>query len=409
MMEKPRAVVGLVAATVRHERARTVLAVLGVALAVLATTLLGSVGYGVVETGQEKFDSSGRDLWVTGGPVRIAPGGLGGFQSQLVDAHGVAGNITAREDVQTAVPLSFQTVYAGTDPDDVETYLAVGVPGAGGSSVQVTEGQGFTRGGAVHYAGGTYSGNFTHEAMVDPRTRASLNASVNGTLYVGGTVLGAADHPYEVVGITPTFSRFLGAPTVVVPLSELQTMTGAARADRATMITVDLVDSADPAAVATELEAEYPSLQVRTNQEQLQSVVAQRALVVVAGGALVVLAVLGGLALTVNLLSLHVYQQRRTLAAVRATGISARTLVGIVAGQGVVIGAFGGLLGVALTPPAATALNAVAYRVVGFEGLVQTPEWALIAGAGIALVIGTLSAAAAGWRVARSDPLAALR
>jgi len=148
---------------------------------------------------------------------------------------------------------------------------------------------------------------------------------------------------------------------------------------------------------------------VRTNQEQLQSVVAQRAMVVLAGGALVVLAVLGGAALTLNLLSLHVYQQRRTLAAVRATGVSARTLVGIVAGQGVIIGALGGVLGVALTPPLAAALNTVAYEIVGFEGLVRVPSWALLAGAALALGIGTLSAAVSGWRVARADPLDALR
>jgi len=409
MIRKFRAVCGLALATVRHERTRTVLAVLGVALAVLATTLLGSVGYGVVETGQEKFDASGRDLWITGGPVRITPGGLGGFESQLVGAHGVAANISARERVRSAVPLAFQTVYAGTDPDDVETYLAVGVPGAGGSSVQVTEGRGFARGGGVHYAGGTYEGNFTHEALVDPRTRTALNASVNDTLYVGGTVLGASDHPYEVVGVTPTFSRFLGAPTVVVPLAELQSLSGTASADRASMITVNLVDGADSAAVAAELEEEYPQLDVRTNQEQLRSVVAQRAMVVLAGGALVVLAVLGGAALTLNLLSLHVYQQRRTLAAVRATGVSARTLVGIVAGQGVIIGALGGVLGVALTPPLAAALNVLAYEIVGFEGLVRVPSWALLTGAALALVIGTLSAAVSGWRVARADPLDALR
>ncbi len=409
MIAKFRAVAGLALATVRHDRARTVLAVLGVALAVLATTLLGSVGYGVVETGQEKFDASGRDLWVTGGPVRIAPGGVGGFESQLVDAHGVATEINEREDVRTAVPLAFQTVYAGTDPRELETYLAVGVPGAGGRNVQVVEGRGFSRGGGVHYAGGNYTGNFTHEALVDPRTKTALNASVNDTLYVGGTTLGAREHPYEVVGVTPTFSRFLGAPTIVVPLSELQTLTGAASADRASMITVNLEDGADPETVAAALEETYPELDVRTNQEQLQSVVAQRALVVLAGGALVVLAVLGGAALTLNLLSLHVYQQRRTLAAVRATGVSARTLVGIVAGQGVIIGALGGLVGVALTPPLARVLNALAYQVVGFEGLVRVPPWALLAGGALALVIGTLSAAVSGWRVARADPLAALR
>jgi len=55
-----RAVLGIAMAQLRHERGRTLLAIVAVALAVLATTILASVGYGVVETGQEKFDTSGR-------------------------------------------------------------------------------------------------------------------------------------------------------------------------------------------------------------------------------------------------------------------------------------------------------------------------------------------------------------
>jgi len=61
----------------RSDRMRTALAVIGVALAVLSVTLLTGVGAGVIATGEETFEESDRDLWVSGGPIEVAPGSVG--------------------------------------------------------------------------------------------------------------------------------------------------------------------------------------------------------------------------------------------------------------------------------------------------------------------------------------------
>ncbi|MFC4551333.1 MULTISPECIES: hypothetical protein [Halorussus] len=53
-------------------------------------------------------------------------------------------------------------------------------------------------------------------------------------------------------------------------------------------------------------------------------------------------------------------------------------------------------------PPFVFGLNVVAEHVVGFEGLVQLQARALLLGAAIVLVIGTLSAVVAGWRTAKT-------
>lgn len=55
VLVKTRAAVGLAVAQLRHYRVRTVLAVVAIALAVLAMTVLASVGIGVMETGTERF------------------------------------------------------------------------------------------------------------------------------------------------------------------------------------------------------------------------------------------------------------------------------------------------------------------------------------------------------------------
>jgi putative ABC transport system permease protein len=225
---------------------------------------------------------------------------------------------------------------------------------------------------------------------------------------MGGTLSSARANEFTVVGISNTFSRFLGTPTVTMPLSELQTVTGATETDAATFITISLEEGADPATVQTELQSQYPEFTVRTNQQQLEAVLQNQALVLAGAATLVVLAFIAGLALTTNLLGLVVYQQRSTLAALQAVGLSQMTVVTLIAGQGLLLGIGGGLLGVGLTFPAAEVLNRVGEALVGFEGLVQVPGEILVVGFGIATVVGTLSASVVAWRISRLDTLEAL-
>jgi putative ABC transport system permease protein len=147
---------------------------------------------------------------------------------------------------------------------------------------------------------------------------------------------------------------------------------------------------------------------VRTNSEQLEAVLANRVLVLAAGGVLVALAVLSGIALTVNLLALLVVQEQAALAALRAVGLSRTTIAGLVAAQGLCYGVAGAVVGVLLTYPASLGLNAVARALVGFEGLVQVTPRVLAAGAAIAVVAGLASALVAGYRASGVRPLDAL-
>ncbi|MDL0119417.1 ABC transporter permease [Halobacterium salinarum] len=396
---------GLGLARLRSDRLRTIFAITGVTLAVLSTTLLGSLGVGVVDTGQQKFDAANRDLWVSGGPTRIAPGTVGGFESGIVDAHQFRRDVGQWRSVNTAAPLLFQTVYAGTESGDLQTVIAVGASGSAGFTIQ--QGTGFTPD-AAFYNDGAYNGTRSGELLVGTELQHDLNASIGNTLHVGGTVVDARQTTYNITGVSGTFSQFLGTPTIGVPLAELQSMTGAQYTDRASLITVDVKDSASVTAVADRLREQYPEYTVRTNSEQLQAIVADRVLVLAAGGVLVVLAVLSGLALTINLLSLLVAQELPALAALRALGLSRTVISTIVAAQGIYYGVAGAIAGVTLTYPAAAALNLLARSLVGFDGLVQVTPRVLTAGALIAVATGVLSAFVAGWRASGVRPLDAL-
>lgn len=405
LITKLRAGVGLAGAQLRHDRTRTLLAVLGIAFAVLSATLLASIGFGVIQTGEEKFEAADRDLWISGGPVRIAPGTIGGFEPGIYDVHAVQENITRLEGVRNAAPLLFQTVYIGSSPDDLDTQVAVGVSGGGGS-VSVSDGRFFDR--SEHYADGAYDGDRTEEIVIDPQTAAQYGLSVGDEVHIGGTVSEARRTTYTVVGVSETFTSFLGAPTVTMPLAELQSMTGNAHADQASMITVTLESDADVASVVERIESMYPNYDVRTNREQLEAVLAKQAVIIASGVSLVVTALVAGLALTVNLLTLLIYQQRHAIAAVRALGVGRGVITSMVASQALLLGAMGGVLGLLLTPPLVAVVDHVAVMVVGFEGLARTPYEVYVGGVVTAVGIGSLSAVVAAVRVAGLDPLGVL-
>jgi len=400
-----RATVAIILAELSRNRLRTTLAVAGIVLAVLATTLLVGVGAGVLETGEQQFDQADRDLWVSSGAVGISAAS-GGFENTLYDAHVVGNEMNEIEGVRSAVPIGFQSIYVSDDGDEFSTSIGTGVTGSGGA-VSISEGEAFPSS-AGHYNDSRYDGPMSNEVLIDTATAEQFDVGVGDTLFVGGTQSSAEDNEVTVVGISDTFSGFLGTPTITMPLSELQTVTGSTGTDSATFVTVTTEEDAETADVQQRLQEEYPEFTVRDNQQQLESVVQSQALVLAGAATLVVLAFIAGLALTTNLLGLVVYQQRATLAALQAVGLSQWTLITFIAGQGLALGIVGGVVGVGLTLPAAEGLNRLGAMLVGFEGLVQVPDEVLVVGFGIATVVGTLSAAVVAWRISRLDTLESL-
>jgi putative ABC transport system permease protein len=405
MFERFRAVIGLAAVRVRRDRLRTVLAVCAVTLAVLAVTMLGSLGLGVVDTGQQKFESADRDLWVSGGPLRIAPGTVGGFQGGIVDAHPTSRRLSSSPRINTASPLLFQTIYVGRSPDSLRTVVGVGATSSAG--FQVRGGDGFGRDEGFYNDGG-YNGTASRQIVLGDEVRSDLGVDAGDTIYAGGTTSDAKQTRYTVVGTSPTFSRFLGTDTAALPLAELQAMTGNTHTDRASIVTIDVATDSNVTTVKRAIQAEYPEYTVRTNAEQLESIIGNRILLVAAGLVLTVVAVVSGVALSVNLLSLLVAQEQTTIASLRALGLSRHVVAGVIATQGLYYGLLGALGGLALTVPFAGLLNRVAASLFGFGTLVQVSPWIAAAGAVTAFFAGGLTAIFAGWRASGVEPLAVL-
>jgi len=103
-----------------------------------------------------------------------------------------------------------------------------------------------------------------------------------------------------------------------------------------------------------------------------------------------------------------IYIQRRSLSVLRAVGATRRSVVGIALVESLAIAAGGYLLAVAATPLIAAGVSRLALAVTGFEGLVQVPTYAYVAGAGVAFGFALLGGTLGAWRVGRVASVSAL-
>jgi putative ABC transport system permease protein len=383
----------------RHAKGRSGLAVFGIAIAVVLVTVMTGLGYGMTKAGTEALTYIEQDLWVTAGPLQLAPGSVGGVRNTLLNAHDTQRAIEARPDVASAEAIGFQAVFIGSTRDELTTVVGVGVTGDG-TDIGLREE--FTRD-DIHYANGTYDGPMTHSVIVSRGTADQLDVSTGDTVYIGGTRETARQQPFTVVGVSGRFETFLGAPTAVVHLGELQTLTGRTGSDRAAVIGIRVREEAN-ASVAADIERTHPTLQVRTQHQQFRAVFEDQAAMLASAITLVVLAIIVGIALVANTLGLVVYQQRRELAALRATGMRTRTLVGVVGAQGVLLSVLGAAVGLAVTPVIAVLINRAVTEIVGFSGLIKLPVWVIGVGSVVALAIGLVGASVAGIRLVRMNP-----
>jgi len=405
-----RAIGSLAAAQLWHRRTRVVLAVIGIAVAVLLITLVAGLAGGVAERGETALDGINRDLWMTA-TVDFAPTAVGGVENGLVDAHEVADSVASRSEVASAQAVSFQSVYVardapGSGPPAADAFTPLVGMGVTGTSapIPLQRGTGFNRS-DVHYTNGSYDGPKTNAVIVDEGAADMLGVSVGDTLHVGGTIGNARASQFRVIGVSSGISSFVGAPTVILHLSELQTLTGTAGSDTASLITISLENGVDPQTAAADLERDFPDHTVRTNDEQLTRIIEGQTPVILGTVAIVVLAVVVGLALVINVSALLVYGQRAELAALKAAGVSTGSLVGTVGAQGVMIGLLGGGIGLAATPAAAFAVNDAVARLTGIESLIAMRPAFLGVGLIAAVAMGVAGAVVAGYLITRLSPL----
>ena len=372
------------ASLVRH-RARTVLAVLGVAVS--AGMLLDMV---MLSTGmRESFRSL---LLAQGFQLRLAPKGTLPFDTEATirDADSLVALLRARPEVERVSPVLGGQLHIPTSAGTV-TAAALGVE----SSVQ-----------------GDYE-------LVEGRAPAAANELVanDATLRaigkgIGDTVSAAAGYDPQLRGLSGVRTlRIVGRVRFVymaaeqrgasLPLATLRAMRGGEAGDRISLAMVRLRPGTDAEAMRTEVGRLLPRVTVISTAEAIRQVDERlsyfRQLAVILGAVSLIV----GFLLVTTLMTVSVNERIGEIAVMRAIGVRRGRIVAQIVIEGAAIMAVATPLGLALGLVTARYLNSILAR---FPGLPERIDFFLFqpvaawTALGLLIASGVLSGVYPSWR-----------
>ena len=365
---------GLAFSNLARRAARTLLTVLGIALAVGTAVALLALARGVAE-------SVGRGLDETGAEFVVAPrNATGVLSSRLPES--VGGVIAAMSGVESVSG----ELYAFTVTADNQSVLIAG----------------WSRNAAGWKEAPLRSGR-----LPEPDRREILigDSLAEGLGLAADDEIDLFDETFEVVGVTG-YATAMNRSMVIMPLAALQE--AALREGQVSFFTVRLVAELDEAArdrVRQAIERELPVVVSDTeeildrdmNYEILQAISSAVSLVALVSGAVSLLATL----------LISVQERTREIGMMAAIGWSDGRIVALIVIEGVLIGLAGCVLGVVL----GVAASALFDRLPAIGGFVSfTPRAADMALPLLfALPLCAAGAAYPAWRAVRLMPADALR
>jgi len=337
-----------------HHGFQMAFAVAAVAAAVALPVVLLSVGGGVSQHELSVLQNQGFEVEVT------APG-LHGVQG----AHGLAGRIAALPEVGSASPvLSSAIDVFGPTGGAVPTLAEGVVPEAFSAALGPSERPLFPAtlpigdpSDSGHFDGGTYQGPAVDDVVVPSPFAQDLGVSRGSTIWLSPTAERSDAVAFQITAIAGAAAATLGPSAtnaLVLPLSDLQLLTGFARSNGTTGALLDSADtvevvltgaaSTEPGAVArvaSQVQALVPFYSVSTLADQVGQ--AHQATAVLSGFYIALSSV--GLAVGLIFLALvlvrRVETERQSIGIERALGVPGRQIAAMMAGRGVVLGGAG--------------------------------------------------------------------
>ncbi|MEV8254463.1 FtsX-like permease family protein [Rhodoglobus sp. NPDC076762] len=323
---------------------------------------------------------------------------------------------------------------AGGSAFNVDTFTVVGIDVGGESvgpltSVELVDGRAFES-----------SDSDANVVILDTSYATTSSLSVGDSLEIGG-------EEFEVIGtVTSTSADASTASNTYIPLDTAQRVAGLE--NQISTVYVQAASSTDIASVQASLQAELPDASVKTQEDLASSVSGSLStasdLVVKLGTWLSIIVLAAAFLISVLLTTSGVSRRTREFGTLKAIGWSNGAVVRQVAGESLVQGAIGGVVGVAIGLLGILAINiaapvlsgsAAATAVAGQGGgtgpggggnrfgdaastaaattdiALQIPVTFGIIGIAVLLAIvgGLVAGAFGGWRAARLRPAEALR
>jgi putative ABC transport system permease protein len=342
----------------RHHRLQAALAVAALATAVALPVVLLSVGGGVAAHEISAIENSGFQITISAGGLH----GIGG-------AHDLSRQIDGLAGVAEASPVLSAPLDAFPPGGAATPLLAEGIIPI---AFTATESPQFTGlfpnplpfsdpGDSVHYANGSYAGPSADQVMVSTPFASDYGLTVGGTLRLAETDNRSQAVAFHIIGLFGVPQEYL-APTavygVLLPLSDLQVLVGAATStsgagallDSADTIEVSLIasESTDPTdvqRVAGEIAALVPYYGVSALTDEAAQLQASTAVLTGFYLALSSVGLLVGLVFLTLVLLRRVESERRTIGVQRAIGVPATQVALEWLRKSVTLGAAGALGG----------------------------------------------------------------
>ncbi len=343
-----------------HQRLQTIFAVLAIGTAVALPVILLSVGGGVSQHELNSLENAGYEIAVSGS-------GIHGVSS----AHSLSDRIANLTEVKAASPILSQPIVAFLSGSGPIPVLAEGVvPLAFEASEGPTERSLFPSPlplgdptDSIRFANGAYDGPSASKVLISSPLAGALGVTTGTVVLLSGSDNRSAGASFTVTGtfgVPPSALGPTAAFAVLLPLSDLQILTGTAKLpgvngatiDRADTIQVALVGSAatNPGtvlAVSSEIQNLVPYYGVTNLADQATQL--GRLANVLTGFYLA----LSSVSLTIGITFLALVQlrrveaDRRTIGVRRAIGLPNRMIASGIVLDGLRLAGIGAAIGVA--------------------------------------------------------------
>jgi len=368
---------------------RTLLTLLGIA--VTSAMLLDMV---LLAGGIEK--SFEQLLLSRGYEIRVSPKGTLPFDTEGGIAGGTAlvRALRAEPGVAAVAPLLGSSIHVRVG-DGARAVTGYGVDPVEQSMYQIEQGDDLARGDSAG-------------ALLSDPAAAALHAHLGDTLtLVGGLDPQLATSQVErrlvVRGIARWLYDYRDQPSVGMLVPVLQDLTRQRQADRLSALSLRLASGSDPAAIATRLRTEYPTLEINNVADLVRQfrtrLVYFRQLSYILGTISLGVTLL----LVGTLLTITVNERLAEIATLRAIGVSRLTIVVSVIAEGTALTVVGGALGTLLGLTTARYLDRI---LTSFPGLPSAISFfvpraeSLVVAAVVLAVAGCLAGALPAWRAA---------
>ncbi len=382
----------LVVASLSGHRARTMLAVAGVAVSAALLLDMVMLSSGMRESFRSLLTSRGFEL-------RVAPKGTLPFDTEATIADATATLAALREspDIAAVAPVLGATIHLPRADGSATSTAALGIdPQLQGDYVllaghEPADGEIIANDDLLAASGYRVGDTLTIAGDYDPQLRRfALSRKV--------TIAGRARFVY--------LSR--GQRAVAMPIASLQALGGAARRDRASLMMIRARPGADVEAVRDWIAARLPKVTAISTATAIAQVDERlsyfRQLAFILGSVSLVVGVL----LVGTLVTVSVNERIGEFAVLRAIGIARRTITAQIMIEGAALMLAGALLGLGLGLVTAHYLNTI---LVSFPGLPQSIDFFLFqpraawTALGMLAVAGVAAGAWPAWRGA-SLPIA---